>query len=36
MSKESRFRGPIDKQHGKRAQALLKSASHMSNFVTAC
>ena len=25
MSKKSRFRGPFDKQHGKRAQALLKS-----------
>ena len=28
MSIKSCFRGPIDKQHGKRAQALLKSASH--------
>ena len=27
MSKKSRFRGPFDKQHSKRAQALLKSAS---------
>ena len=27
MSKKNRFRGPFDKQHGKRAQALLKSAS---------
>ena len=27
MSKKSRFREPFDKQHGKRAQALLKSAS---------
>ena len=27
MSKKSRFRGPFDKQHRKRAQALLKSAS---------
>ena len=27
LSKNSRFRGPFDKQHGKRAQALLKSAS---------
>ena len=27
MSKNSRLRGPFDKQHGKRAQALLKSAS---------
>ena len=27
MSKDSRFRGPLDKQHGKRAQALLKPAS---------
>ena len=27
MSKKSCFRGPFDKQHGKRAQALLKSAS---------
>ena len=26
MSKSSRFRGPMEKQHGKRAQALLKSA----------
>ena len=28
MSKKSRFRGPFDKQHGERAQTLLKSASH--------
>ena len=27
MSKKNRFRGPFDKQHGKRAQALLKSVS---------
>ena len=27
MFKKSYFRGPFDKQHGKRAQALLKSAS---------
>ena len=27
MSKTALFRGPFDKQHGKRAQALLKSAS---------
>ena len=27
MSKMSRFSGPFEKQHGKRAQALLKSAS---------
>ena len=27
MSRKSRFRGPLDKQNGKRAQALLKSAS---------
>ena len=27
ISKKSRFREPFDKQHGKRAQALLKSAS---------
>ena len=27
MCKKSRFRGPFDKQHGKRAQAMLKSAS---------
>ena len=26
ISKKSRFRGPFDKQHGKRAQTLLKSA----------
>ena len=28
MSKKSHFRVPFDKQHGKPAQALLKSASH--------
>ena len=28
MSQESQLRGPLDKQHGKRSQALLKSASH--------
>ena len=28
MSKKSRFRGPFEKQHGKRAQTLLKYASH--------
>ena len=28
MSKKSRFRGPFDKQHGKRAKALFKSSSH--------
>ena len=28
MPKKSRFREYFDKQHGKRAQALLKSASH--------
>ena len=27
IPKKSRFRGPFEKQHGKRAQALLKSAS---------
>ena len=27
MSKKSRFRGPFENQHGKRAQRLLKSAS---------
>ena len=27
MSKKSRFRRPFDKQHGKRAEALFKSAS---------
>ena len=27
MSKKSRFRGPLDKQHGKRAQTLLKPPS---------
>ena len=26
MSKKSRFKGPIDKQHGKRLQTLLRSA----------
>ena len=25
MSKKSRFKGPIDKQHGKRVQTLLRS-----------
>ena len=28
MSKKSHFRGPFNKQHGRRAQALLKFASH--------
>ena len=28
MSKKSRFRGPFQKEHGKRAQTLLKYASH--------
>ena len=28
MSKKSSFRGPFDKEHGRRAQALLKYASH--------
>ena len=28
MSKRSSFRGPIGKQHGTRAQARFKSASH--------
>ena len=28
MSKKSRFRRPFDQQHGKRVQALFKSASH--------
>ena len=28
IPKKSRFRGPFEKQHGKRAQALLKSAWH--------
>ena len=33
MSKKSFFRRPFDKQHGKRAQALLKSASqHLCNI----
>ena len=27
MAKKFRYRGPFDKQHSKRAQALLKSAS---------
>ena len=27
MSKKYRFRGPLNKEYGKRAQALLKSAS---------
>ena len=33
MPKKSRFRGPYGKQHGKRAQALLKSASHHIIFI---
>ena len=28
MSKKSRFRGPFDKQHGKRPQELFRSGSH--------
>ena len=28
LSQKSHFKGPFNKQHGKRAQALLKSASH--------
>ena len=28
MSKKSRFRGPFDKQHGKRPQELFKSGSY--------
>ena len=28
MSKKSRFRGPFEKQHGKRAQARFRPASH--------
>ena len=28
MSKKSRFKGPFDRQHGKRVQALLRSGSH--------
>ena len=28
MSKRSRFRGPINKQHGKRVRARVTSASH--------
>ena len=42
MSKKSRFRGPFDKQHGRRTQALLKSASqhlyhiHWSLETTLC
>ena len=27
MSKESRFKGPFDRQHGKRIQTLLRSES---------
>ena len=27
MAKKGRLRGPFEKEHGKRAQALLKSAS---------
>ena len=37
MSKKARFRGPFDQQNGKRAQALLKSASkhldHIHRFL---
>ena len=33
MSNKPRFGGPLNKQHGKRAQALLKSASqHLDKF----
>ena len=28
MSKKSRFKGPFDRQHGKRVQTLLRSGSH--------
>ena len=28
MSEKSRFRGPLDKQHGKQDQTLLKSEGH--------
>ena len=27
-SKKSRFKGPIDRQHGKRVQTLLRSEQH--------
>ena len=33
MPKKSCFRGPFEEQHGKRAQALLKSASHQKLLV---
>ena len=33
MSKKSRFRGCFDKQYGKRAQALLKSASQHLYYI---
>ena len=28
LSKKSRFKGPFDRQHGKRVQALLRCGSH--------
>ena len=28
MSKKSRFKGPFDRQHGKRVQTLLQSERH--------
>ena len=33
MSKESPFRGPFDKQHGKRSQALLNPASQHLYYI---
>ena len=33
MSKKYRFRGPLNMEHGKRAQVLLKSASHQKLLV---
>ena len=33
MSKNSRFRRPIDKEHGKRAKALLKSSSQHLYYI---
>ena len=33
MSKKSRFRVPLDKQHGKPAETLLKSARQISDLL---
>ena len=33
MSKKSRFRGPLDKQHGNGDQTMLKSGRHQSYHI---